>query len=57
MLKEFLNLEQENHSVFDYMRQFNYHPGKANVIVDALSRKAHYNCLLAICLTGEESST
>jgi hypothetical protein len=23
MLKEFLNLEQENHSVFDYMRQFN----------------------------------
>jgi hypothetical protein len=30
---------------------------EANVIVDVLSHKAHYNYLLAICLTGEESST
>jgi hypothetical protein len=34
-----------------------YHPGKANVIVDVLSRKAHCNYLLVVCLTGEESST
>jgi hypothetical protein len=34
-----------------------YHPGKANVIADTLSRKAHYNHLLVVCLTGKESST
>jgi hypothetical protein len=33
-----------------------YHPGKANVVTDALSCKAHCNYLLAIPLTGEESS-
>jgi hypothetical protein len=33
------------------------HPGKANIVADALSRKANYNHLLAVCLTGEESST
>jgi hypothetical protein len=27
------------------------------VVADALSRKAHYNYLLVVCLTGEESST
>jgi hypothetical protein len=32
-------------------------PGKANVIADALSHKAHCNCLPAVCSTGEESST
>jgi hypothetical protein len=37
--------------------EVHYHPGKANVVADALSHKAHYNCLPAICLTGEESST
>jgi hypothetical protein len=41
----------------DYELEVHNHPGKANVIADALSRKAHYNYLPAICLTGEESST
>jgi hypothetical protein len=41
----------------DYELEVHYHPGKANVITDALSRKAHCNYLLAICLTREESST
>jgi hypothetical protein len=34
-----------------------YHPGKANVVVDELSRKAYYNYLLAIHRIGEESRT
>jgi hypothetical protein len=33
-----------------------YHPGKANVVVDVLSRKAHYNYLPTVPLTREESS-
>jgi hypothetical protein len=33
-----------------------YYPGKANVVADALSHKAHYNYLPAIPLTQEESS-
>jgi hypothetical protein len=41
----------------DYELEVHYHPGKANVVVDALSHKAHCNYLLAVCLTGEESST
>jgi hypothetical protein len=41
----------------DYELEVYYHPGKANVIADALSRKAHCNCLPAVCLTGEQSST
>jgi hypothetical protein len=36
----------------DYELEVHYHPGKANVIADVLSRKAHFNYLLAICLTG-----
>jgi hypothetical protein len=32
-------------------------PGKANVIADALSHKAHCSYLPAVHLTGEESST
>jgi hypothetical protein len=41
----------------DYDLKVHYHPGKGNVIADALSHKAHYNYLPAIRLTGEESST
>jgi hypothetical protein len=41
----------------DYELEVHYHPGKANVIANALSRKAHCNYLLAIRLTREESST
>jgi hypothetical protein len=41
----------------DYELEVHYHSGKANVVVDALSRKAHYNYLPAMRSTGEESST
>jgi hypothetical protein len=41
----------------DYELEVHYHPGKANVVADALSYKDHYNYLLAIRLIGEESST
>jgi hypothetical protein len=41
----------------NYELEVHYHPGKANVIVDALNCKAHCNYLPAVRLTGEESST
>jgi hypothetical protein len=41
----------------DYELEVHYHPGKANIVADVLSRKAHCNYLLAVRLTGEESST
>jgi hypothetical protein len=40
----------------DYDLEVHYHLGKANVIPDALSHKAHYNYLSAVPLIGEESS-
>jgi hypothetical protein len=40
----------------DYDLGVHYHPGKANVIVDALSRKTYCNYLLVVPLTGEEPS-
>jgi hypothetical protein len=30
----------------DYNLQVHYHPGKANVVVDALSHKSHYHSLV-----------
>jgi hypothetical protein len=41
----------------DYEIEVHYHPGKENVIADALSLKAHYNYLPTVRLTREESST
>jgi hypothetical protein len=41
----------------DYELEVHYHPGKANIVADALTRKAHYNYLPAVRLTGEDSST
>jgi len=32
----------------DYELEIHYHPGKANVVADALSQKSHVNLLLAI---------
>jgi hypothetical protein len=40
----------------DYDLEVHYHHGKANVVVDALSHKAHCNYLPAVSITGEESS-
>jgi hypothetical protein len=33
--------------IIDYNLGFNYHLGKANVVVDALSRKKYYNATFA----------
>jgi hypothetical protein len=40
----------------DYDLEVHYHSGKANVIADALSRKAHDNYLPATNISREESS-
>jgi hypothetical protein len=40
-----------------YELEVHYHPGKANVIANTLSHKAHCNYVPAVRLTGEESST
>jgi hypothetical protein len=40
----------------DYELEVHYHLGKANVVADALTRKAHCNYLPAVPLTREESS-
>jgi hypothetical protein len=54
-----LNMRQRRwlELIKDYELKVHYHPGKANIIADALSRKAHCNYLPAVCSTGEESST
>jgi hypothetical protein len=54
-----LNMRQRRwlELINDYELEVHYHPGKANVVAGTLSRKAHCNCLLAVCLMGEESST
>jgi hypothetical protein len=54
-----LNMRQRRwlELIKDYEIEVHYHPGKVNVVVDALSCKAHYNYLPAVHLTEEESST
>jgi hypothetical protein len=54
-----LNMRQRRwlELIKDYELEVHYHPGKTNVVADALSRKAHCNYLLDVCLTGEEPST
>jgi hypothetical protein len=54
-----MNMMQRRWLVFieDYEIEVHYHPGKANVVVDTLSQKAHCNYMLVVCSTGEESST
>jgi hypothetical protein len=54
-----LNMRQQRwlELIKDYELKVHYHPGKANVVVDVLSHKAHCNYLPAVCLIGEESST
>jgi hypothetical protein len=41
----------------DYELEVHYHPGKVNVVMNALSCKAHCNYLPVVRLTREESST
>jgi hypothetical protein len=40
----------------NYDLEIHYHPGKTNMVADALSRKAHCNYLPAISISGEKSS-
>jgi hypothetical protein len=42
-----LNMRQRRwlELIKDYDLEVHYHPGKANVVVDALSRKAYCHCL------------
>ena len=44
-----LNMRQRRwlELIKDYDLEVHYHPGKANVVADALSRKVHCNCLSA----------
>jgi hypothetical protein len=54
-----LNMRQRRwlELIKDYKLKVHYHPGKTNIITDALSCKAQCNYLPAVCLAEEESST
>ena len=43
-----LNMRQRRwlELIKDYDLEVHYHPGKANVVADALSHKSHYHCLI-----------
>jgi hypothetical protein len=53
-----LNMSQRSwlELIKDYELEVHYHPGKANVDADTLSRKTHCNYLSVVHSTGEESS-
>jgi hypothetical protein len=40
----------------DYDLEIHYHPGKTNVVADALSHKSHCNYLSTVSISEEESS-
>jgi hypothetical protein len=52
-----LNIHQRRwlELIKDYNLEVHYHADNANVVADALSRKAHCNYISAISITGEES--
>jgi hypothetical protein len=54
-----LNMRQRRwlELIKEYELEVHYHPSKANVVVDALSHKVHYNYLPVVHLMGKESST
>jgi hypothetical protein len=54
-----LNMRQRRwlELIKDYEIEVHYHPGKANVVADALSHKGHCNYLPAVRSMREESST
>jgi NADPH-dependent 7-cyano-7-deazaguanine reductase QueF len=37
----------------DYDIEIHYHPGKANVVADALSRKSYANAIRTLSMTSE----
>jgi hypothetical protein len=49
-----LNMRQRRwlELIMDYDLEVHYHPGKANLVANALSHKAHCNYLHAVNLTG-----
>jgi hypothetical protein len=53
-----LNMRQRRllELIKNYDLEIHYHPSKANVVADALSRKAHCNHLPTVGISGEESS-
>jgi hypothetical protein len=54
-----LNMRQRRwlELIKDYELEVHYNLEKANIVVDVLSHKAHYNCLPVVRLTREQSST
>jgi hypothetical protein len=54
-----LNMRQQRwlELLKDYKLEVHYHSSKANIVADVLNRKAPYNYLLVVRLTGEEFIT